>query len=162
MAKKTLSSVEERDIPKMTIENWVLAIIYDKDERRPRDALGLMDEVFIFMKELLPSIEPEFGFKCNCCGPYSENVANSVKQLLSTNMLEMKENESTSPQSYRVRFVVKDDFSVPEDEESLFRQFLHERGTSFREYLSSNSCTKDVIKFHFRTWQFERKRISEK
>jgi hypothetical protein len=42
------------------------------------------------------------------------------------------------------------------DEEALFRIFLKEKGLSIKEYLASNSCTKDVIMFHFRTWLFER------
>ena len=42
------------------------------------------------------------------------------------------------------------------DEEALFREFLQEKGISFKEYFESNVCTKDVIMFHFRTWLFER------
>ena len=50
--------------------------------------------------------------------------------------------------------VVHAEFEVVE---LLFREFLQVRGLSFEDFLSSNTCTKDVIKFHFRTWLLERK-----
>lgn len=92
--------VRKEDIPKMPIKNWVLAIIHDKDERRIRDAVTLMNEVFIFAKEILPSIEQEFEFKRTGFGPYSKTVAKSASQFLSTNILELKELDSLSPTRY--------------------------------------------------------------
>jgi hypothetical protein len=77
--------------------------------------------------------------------------------------VEVKEIEPAGPQSFRVRYGVKGNFSVAEvDEEALFRQFLRDKGLSFRDYLASNACTKDVIMFHFRTWLFERKTEAKK
>ena len=101
MAHKPRSSADEGNIPKMPVKNWVMAIIHDKGERRPRDALSIMNEVFIFMKELLPSIESEFGFRSCGYGPYSEKVAGSINQLLSSNILGMEENESLFLGRYR-------------------------------------------------------------
>lgn len=95
MAKESFI-VEEQDPPEMPVKNWVLAMIFDKGERRSRDALSIMYEVFILTKEVLPSIEPKFEFERNCFGPYSEKVAKSMRQFLSTNLLEMKENDSTA------------------------------------------------------------------
>ena len=43
------------------------------------------------------------------------------------------------------------------DEERLFQEFLREKGLSVEDYMASNPCTKDVMRFHFRTWLFERK-----
>ncbi len=93
---------------------------------------------------------------CLSCGvrDYFEDFIYELEDIRAFKV-EMKESEPTGPQSFRVRYVVNSDFS---DEEALFREFLQERGLSFREYLASNACTKDVIKFHFRTWLFERKR----
>ncbi|MEE9152153.1 MAG: hypothetical protein V3U20_10035 [Thermoplasmata archaeon] len=95
MAQKPFFNFDKKDIPEMPIQNWILAMIRDKGKRRPRDALSIMYGVFIFTKELLPSIEPEFEYKCTSCGPYSEKVALAMKQLLSTNMLGMKGNGSS-------------------------------------------------------------------
>jgi hypothetical protein len=76
--------------------------------------------------------------------------------------VEIKEVEPAGPQSFSVRYSVKGDFSVAEvDEEALFREFLQDKGISFKEYLASNACTKDVLKFHFQTWLFERNQATE-
>jgi hypothetical protein len=97
---------------------------------------------------------------CMSCGvnDYFEDFIYELENVSRSLRVEVKETEPSGPQSFRVRYGVKGDFSVAEvDEEALFREFLQERGLSFREYLTSNSCTKDVIMFHFRTWLFERK-----
>jgi len=99
---------------------------------------------------------------CQSCGvnDYFEDFIHELETVSRAFRVEVKETESAGPQSFRVRYGVKDDFSV--DEEALFREFLQERGLSFRDYLASNACTKDVIMFHFRTWLFERKPEQEK
>jgi hypothetical protein len=103
-------------------------------------------------------IEFEGAF-CLSCGvrDYLEDFINELEDLYKNIKVEINETEQTGPQSLRVHYVVRGDFSSSElDEEALFREFLQERDISFREYLASNACTKDVIKFHFRTWLFER------
>jgi len=97
---------------------------------------------------------------CQSCGvnDYFEDFIHELEDISKSFRVEVKETESAGPQSFRVRYGVKDDFSVAEiDEEALFQEFLRDKGLSFREYLASNPCTKDVIMFHFRTWLFERK-----
>ena len=98
------------------------------------------------------------GPLCTSCGvrDYFEDFIHELEDISRAFRVEVKETEPAGPQSFRVRFGVKDEFSEV-DEEALFREFLQERGLSFREYLTSNACTKDVIMFHFRTWLFERK-----
>jgi len=95
---------------------------------------------------------------CQSCGvnDYFEDFIHELEDISKSFRVEVKETEPSGPQSFRVRYDVKDDFSEV-DEEALFREFLQERGLSFREYLASNACTKDVVMFHFRTWLFERK-----
>jgi len=100
------------------------------------------------------------GAFCLSCGvrDYFEDFIYELEDLSRNFRVEIKETEQAGPQSFRVQYVVKGNFSGAEhDEKALFREFLQERGLSFREYLASNACTKDVIKFHFRTWLFERK-----
>jgi len=97
---------------------------------------------------------------CQSCGvnDYFEDFIHELEDISKSFRVEVKETESAGPQSFRVRYDAKDDFSVAEiDEEALFQEFLRDKGLSFREYLASNPCTKDVIMFHFRTWLFERK-----
>ena len=95
---------------------------------------------------------------CQSCGvnDYFEDFIHELEDINKSFRVEVKETEPAGPQSFRVRYGVKDDFSEV-DEEALFREFLQEKGLPFREYLASNPCTKDVIMFHFRTWLFERK-----
>jgi len=102
---------------------------------------------------------------CLSCGvrDYFEDFIHELEDISKSFRVEVKETESAGPQSFRVQYGVKDDFSVAEvDEEALFREFLRDKGLSFRDYLASNACTKDVIMFHFRTWLFERKPEQEK
>lgn len=109
-------------------------------------------------------IEFEGAF-CLGCGArdYFEDFIYELEDLSRNFRVEIRETEQAGPQSFRVYYVVKDDFSGSKTgEESLFRDFLQERGLSFREYLTSNACTKDVIKFHFQTWLFKRKPTPEK
>lgn len=97
---------------------------------------------------------------CQSCGvnDYFEDFIHELEDISGAFRVEVKATELAGPQSFRVRYGVKDRFPVANvDEEPLFREFLQENGLSFREYLESNACTKDVIIFHFRTWLFERK-----
>jgi hypothetical protein len=97
---------------------------------------------------------------CQSCGvnDYFEDFILELEDINGDFSVEVKATEPSGPQSFRVRYAVKDHSSVANvEEEALFREFLQERGLSFREYLASNACTKDVIMFHFRTWLFERK-----
>nr|AHM02028.1 hypothetical protein DKAM_0430 [uncultured miscellaneous Crenarchaeota group] len=100
-------------------------------------------------------IEFEGAF-CLGCGvrDYFEDFICELEDLSSNFRVKIKKVEPADPQSFRVKYVVKGAISY---EEALFREFLQERGLSFKEYLASNACTKDVVKFHFRTWLFERK-----
>lgn len=95
MAQKPFFIVKKGDIPQMPLKSWILAMIRDKDQVRPRDALSIMYETFIFSKEILSPIESQFEFKSSSQGPHSEKVAVSVKGLLSSNMLEMKKDKSS-------------------------------------------------------------------
>lgn len=98
------------------------------------------------------------GTFCLSCSvnDYFEDFICELEDISRTFKVEVKETEPTGPQSFRVRYSVKDGFSEV-DEDALFREFLLDKGLSFSEYLASNPCTKDVIMFHFRTWLFERK-----
>ncbi len=96
---------------------------------------------------------------CQSCGlnDYFEDFIHELDDISGDFNVEVKATEPSGPQSFRVQYGFKDRFSVANvDEEALFREFLQEKGLSFKEYLASNACTKDMIMFHFRTWLFER------
>lgn len=101
---------------------------------------------------------------CTSCGvrDYFEDFIYELETINRKIKLKLAETKPMEPQRFRVRYRIKDSFSVEVNEESLFREFLLERGKSFKEYLESNPCTKDVIMFHFRTWLFEKKQSSKK
>jgi len=99
------------------------------------------------------------GSFCQSCGvqDYFEDFVYELKGLNNVEA-EIQEIEQTSPQSFKVRYLVKGDFSSGEfGEEMLFQEFLREKGLSVEDYMASNPCTKDVMRFHFQTWLFERK-----
>jgi len=103
-------------------------------------------------------IEFEGSF-CKSCGviEYFEDFIYDLEDITGSLRAEIKAVEPVGPQSFRVQYVVMDDFVGGNvDDGALFREFLQVRGLSFEDYLSSNTCTKDVIKFHFRTWLLER------
>lgn len=105
------------------------------------------------------TIEFEGSF-CQSCGvqDYFEDFIYELESLSSAVEVEIGEIEQTSPQSFKVQYIVKGGFSGGKlDEEALFQEFLQERGLSTMDYKASNPCTRDVIRFHFRTWLFERK-----
>lgn len=105
------------------------------------------------------TIEFEGGF-CQSCGvqDYFEDFIYELKGLSSDIEVEIRQTEQTSPRSFKVQYVVKGGFSGGKlDEEKLFQEFLRERGLSVSDYMAYNPCTKDVMRFHFRTWLFERK-----
>ena len=104
------------------------------------------------------------GSFCASCGvrDYFEDFIYELETINKQFRVELTETKPTGPQRFRVRYQLKDNGSVEVDEDSLFREFLLERGLSFKEYLASNVCTKDVIMFHFRTWLFERKQAPKK
>ena len=105
------------------------------------------------------TIEFEGSF-CQSCGvqDYFEDFIYELKGLSSDIEVEIGEIEQTSPQSFKVQYMFKSGFSRGKpDEEGLFQEFLRERGLSVRDFMASNPCTKDIIRFHFRTWLFERK-----
>jgi hypothetical protein len=105
------------------------------------------------------SIEFEGPFFQSCCvNEYFEDFIYDLEDVSRSFRAEIKAIEPTGPQSFRVQYAVESDFSGSSiEEKELFREFLGIKGLSFEDYLSSNTCTRDVIKFHFRTWLLERK-----
>jgi len=105
------------------------------------------------------TIEFEGSF-CQSCGvqDYFEDFIYELKSLNNNIKAEIQEIDQTNPQSFKVQFMVKGGFSSGKpNEERLFQKFLQEKGLSVEDYMESNPCTKDVMRFHFRTWLFERK-----
>ena len=105
------------------------------------------------------TIEFEGSF-CQSCGvqDFFEDFIYELRRFSGGVEAEIEKIEQTSPQSFKVQYIVKGSFLSSEfNEEALFQEFLQERGLSVRDYMASNPCTKDIIRFHFRTWLFERK-----
>jgi len=103
------------------------------------------------------TIEFEGSF-CQSCGAqdYFEDLIYELESL-SKIEVEIDEIEQTGPQSFKVRYTVKAASTGGKlDEEALFQEFLQERGLSAKDYEASNPCTKDITRFHFRTWLFEK------
>ncbi len=99
------------------------------------------------------------GSFCQSCGvqDYFEDFIYELGDLCSIVEVEIDEIEQTNPESFKVHYKVKNASTDGKlDEEALFQEFLQENGLSVRDYAASNPCTKDVIKFHFRTWLFEK------
>ena len=146
-----ISSAHLKDLVLRTIE------VYNK-YRSPETTAK-----FVAVKKDSVIIDFEGPF-CTSCGviDYFEDFIYELETINKTFKLELMETKPTGPQSFRVQYNIKDPFSVQVNEDSLFREFLLDRGLSFKEYLASNPCTKDMIMFHFRTWVFERKQVPKK
>ena len=104
------------------------------------------------------TIEFEGSF-CQSCGvqDYFEDFIYELRRLSSGVEVEIREIEQTSSRSFKVQYIVKGIFlGSGLNEEALFQEFLQERGLSAKDYEASNPCTKDITRFHFRTWLFEK------
>ena len=100
------------------------------------------------------------GSFCKSCGvqDYFEDFIYELKSFNSSVEVEIGEIEQTSPRSFKVQYIVKSGFPDGKlHDEALFEEFLHERGLSVEDYMTSNPCTRDITRFHFRTWLFEKK-----
>jgi hypothetical protein len=93
MPNTSIFRVEKGEIPEIPLKNWILALFHDEDKKSSKDALSITFEVFILIKEIIPSLEPKLDFRSKGYGPYSEKVALSMKQLLATNMLTLTEKD---------------------------------------------------------------------
>ena len=145
-----MKSIASTDLSKLVLRTIEVYNRYRSPEAMAK-LLKLEKDSFI--------IEFEGSF-CQSCGvqDYFEDFIYELESLSSAFEVEIGEIEQTSPQSFKVQYIVKGGFSGGKlGEEALFQEFLQERGLSVRDYMASNPCTRDVIRFHFRTWLFERK-----
>ena len=144
MVKKLMKSIVSPELNKFVLRTIEVYNRYRSPEATAK-LLKLEKDGF--------TIEFEGGF-CQSCGvqDYFEDFIYELKGLGSDVEVEIREIEQTSSQSFNVQYVVKGGFSRGNpDEEKLSQEFLRERGSSVRDYMASNPCTKDVIRFHFRT-----------
>ena len=109
------------------------------------------------------------GSFCTSCGvrDHFEDFIYELETISKKFKAELVTTKPTGSESFRVQYTIKAKFSenVAENdvnEDTMFREFLLENGYSFKEYLASNSCTKDVLMFHFRTWLFEKEKGNKK
>jgi hypothetical protein len=109
------------------------------------------------------------GSFCTSCGirDHFEDFIYELETISKNVKAELVATKPTGPESFRVKYRIKDTFSEnaaenDTNEDTMFREFLLENGLSFEEYLASNSCTKDVLMFHFRTWLFEKEKGNKK
>lgn len=86
---------------------------------------------------------------------YFEDFIYELKKLNKTTKVQLLEVKTIESNKFRVRYrFIKALNGL--DENLFFQEFLNSNGLSFEDYLGLNSCTKDVVKFHFRTWLFEK------
>jgi hypothetical protein len=99
------------------------------------------------------------GSFCESCSvrEYIEDLIYELKGVNQKFRVELQETKAIGQNKFRANYKLKDLSDVKINDEIFFQEFLSERGLTFSEYLASNSCTKDVLLFHFRTWLFEKK-----
>ena len=86
---------------------------------------------------------------------FFEDFINEFEKISTFYSLDYLKIKSINKQKFWVRFQFVDHIDKFEND-PLFQKFLKSRNLSFEQYLELNSCSKDVIRFHFRTWLFER------
>ena len=96
------------------------------------------------------------GVFCQSCGvkDYFEDLIYELKSLDKKVDVAIQGYEKTGTLSCQVRYIIKKPPLA--DDSKLFNDFLRERGLKFEEYLTSNVCTKDVIRFQYEMWLFEK------
>ena len=99
------------------------------------------------------------GSFCESCGvrEYIEDLIYELEGVNQKFRVELQETKAIGQNKFRASYKLKDISDVQINDEIFFQEFLSERGLTFSEYLASNSCTKDVLLFHFRTWLYEKK-----
>jgi hypothetical protein len=90
MAQDSIFAMEKQNIPSMPIKNWIMLLLASKRNIIAHDVHSIMMEAFILSKEVLPNLETEFEFKRTPYGPFSDKVASTIPQLLSTKMIQVK------------------------------------------------------------------------
>lgn len=98
------------------------------------------------------------GVLCQSCGAqdYFEDFIYDFEEVNGRVEAEIGKIKQINPQSFRVYYRILNVCSGDKNEETLFQEFLQERGLSFEDYVAFNPCTRDVVKSHFRTWLFEK------
>lgn len=81
---------EDQNVPVMPIKNWIMLLLANKKNIIAHDVHSIMMEAFILSKEVVPSLESKFDFKSTAYGPFSDKVASTIPQLLSTKMIKVK------------------------------------------------------------------------
>jgi len=103
------------------------------------------------------TIEFEGPF-CQGCGlqEYFEDFIYELKGLNNEVDAEIQGYEQTGYQSFKVRYAIKSNPPANDFDRKLFVEFLRERRLMLEDYEAFNACAKDVIRFHYRTWLFEK------
>jgi len=143
------------DLTGSRLNESILKTIHEYNKYRSPEATAKLVEI----KKTHFVIEFKGPF-CSSCGAqdFIEDFIYELEDITKDFRVEIIKTQPTDSQSFRVHYMVKKDvLDAQLNEEKLFREFLKERGLSFKKYLMSNACTKDVIMFHYRTWKSERK-----
>jgi hypothetical protein len=85
---------------------------------------------------------------------FYEDFIIEFEEISKFDKLEFIEIKSLNEKKFLIRFQLCNHIDKLENH-TLFQKFLKSRNLSFKQYLALNSCSKDVIRFHFRTWLFE-------
>ena len=147
------------EIPSGHLKSLILKAIDVYNRYRSPEATA----TFVSIEKARIVIDFEGSF-CLSCGvrDFFEDFIYELKMINNQLKIELTEINPVGSQSFRVYYKLIGVFPVADDDDSFFNEFLSERGLTFKDYIESNSCTRDVLMFHFRTWLFERKHQTKK
>lgn len=92
MARNTFPHLEPGELRGITPENWVLLIM---GNNKKGQIGALMNEIFIYAKELVPGREDMFDFRGTGAGPYSSIAGDALGTLVRKKMLAVNGRESS-------------------------------------------------------------------
>ena len=141
-----------KNIDSYYLKNLILNTINRYNKNKISKSISKL--VLIENYDFIIEFENSFSSKFNNLD-FFEDFINEFEEISKFYKLEFIKIKSLNKKKFLVRFQLCNHTDKSEID-TLFQKFLKSRNLSFKQYLTLNSCSKDVIRFNFRTWLLEK------
>jgi len=73
---------EIEEMPELTVEEWILVLMYSRKDKPIRGKLMLVKQMFLLTKEIVPKLNEKLKFYPYDYGPYSTVLARTLNELI--------------------------------------------------------------------------------